>query len=173
MQKQAVNKINKEEVSGSETIFEKIREKTPWIFGKGLKKPKILFPRVSRGKMEVPLPGKSVAVIAVYAILFLLQTGIVYLIYRDPPALGVDSNNEPIFLYPDINESFIIEGIVASIFIFICSTGFIMLYQASKYVYNKTIAIRILIVGIILIIAAFGALQAMITIKLGEKLFNI
>ena len=48
-----------------------------------------------------------------------------------------------------------------------------MLYQASKYVYNKAIAIRILVVGIILILAAFGALQAMITIKLGQTLFNV
>jgi len=88
--------------------------------------------------------------------------------------LGAYSDTgKPMFLYPDINESFIIEGIVASIFIFICSAGFIMLYQASKYVYNKTIAIRILVVGIILIVVAFGALQAMITIKLGENLFNI
>ncbi len=171
MQKQT---SNKEEVSGSETIFEKIKDKTPWIFGKTLKKPKILFPRMNRGKMDIPLPGKSIAVIAVYVVLFLLQTGIVYLIYRDPPALGADpSTGDPLFLYPDINESFIIEGIVASIFIFLCSAGFIMLYQASKYVYNKAIAIRILVVGIVLILAAFGALQAMTSIKLGERLFNI
>ncbi|NHJ23011.1 MAG: hypothetical protein EAX89_00445 [Candidatus Lokiarchaeota archaeon] len=171
MQKQT---SNKEEVSGSETIFEKIKDKTPWIFGKTLKKPKILFPRMNRGKMDIPLPGKSIAVIAVYVVLFLLQTGIVYLIYRDPPALGADpTTGDPLFLYPDINESFIIEGIVASIFIFLCSAGFIMLYQASKYVYNKAIAIRILVVGIVLILAAFGALQAMTSIKLGERLFNI
>jgi hypothetical protein len=174
MQKQTTNKTNKEDVSGSETIFEKIKNKTPWIFGKTLKKPKILFPRMNRGKMDIPLPGKSIAVIAVYVILFILQTGIVYLIYRDPPAIGANpSTGDPLFLYPDINESFIIEGIVASIFIFLCSTGFVMLYQASKYVYNKTIAVRILVVGIILILAAFGALQAMTSIKLGERLFNI
>ncbi|GAH44950.1 unnamed protein product, partial [marine sediment metagenome] len=75
--------------------------------------------------------------------------------------------------YPNINESFIIEGIVASIFIFLCSIGFILLYQASKHVYNRDIAIRYLVLGIILILAAFGTLQAMITIKLGEKLFNV
>ena len=174
MQKQTLNKSNKEEVSGSETVLEKVREKTPWIFGKSLRKPKVLFPKIQRNKMDIPLPGRSIAVIAVYVILFLLQTGVVYLIYRHPPALGADpSTGDPLFLYPDINESFIIEGIVASIFIFLCSTGFIMLYQASKYVYNKAIAIRILVVGIILILAAFGALQAMITIKLGQSLFNV
>ncbi len=77
------------------------------------------------------------------------------------------------FLYPDINESFIIEGIVASIFIFLCSLGFIFLYQASQYVYNKNTAIRYLVVGILLVVIAFATLQAMITRKLGQTLFNI
>ncbi|MFX1287624.1 MAG: hypothetical protein ACFFFY_03560 [Promethearchaeota archaeon] len=176
MQEEKRNKSNitKDEVSGSETVFEKIRGKTPWVFGKTLRKPKLLFPTLKSSRMDIPLPGKSIAVIGIYIVLFLLQTGIVYLIFRDTPALGSDpQSNQPLFLYPDINESFIIEGIVASIFIFLCSIGFILLYQASKYVYNKNIAIRYLVVGIILILAAFGTLQAMITIKLGERLFNV
>ena len=160
------SKMTKEEVIGSETVFEKIKGKTPWIFGKTLRKPKMLFPGLKTSKMDIPLPGKSIAVMGIYIILFLLQTGIVYLIFREPPALGTDpTSGEARFLYPEINESFIIEGIVASIFI--------MLYQASKYVYNREIAIRYLVVGILLILTAFGALQAMIAIKLGDRLFNV
>ncbi len=167
-------KLVKKEVIGSETVFEKIKDKTPWVFGKTLRKPKLLFPDIKRPRMDMPLPGKSIAAIVVYIVLFLLQTGIVYLIVREPPALGSNpQTGDPMFLYPDINESFIIEGIVASIFIFLCSLGFILLYQASKYVYNKNIAIRYLILGILLIVIAFATLQAMITIKLGEKLFNV
>ncbi len=167
-------KLAKEEVIGSETVFEKIKDKTPWVFGKTLRKPKLLFPDIKRPKMDMPLPGKSIAAIVVYIALFLLQTGIVYLIIRQPPALGSHpETGAPMFLYPDINESFIIEGIVASIFIFLCSLGFIFLYQASQYVYNKNTAIRYLIVGILLIITAFATLQAMITIKLGDTLFNV
>ena len=167
------SKMTKEEVIGSETVFEKIKGKTPWVFGRSLRKPKIVFPGLKTSKMDIPLPGKSIAVIGVYIVLFLLQTGIVYLIFREPPALGTDSDGNALFLYPEINESFIIEGIVASIFLFLCSIGFILLYQASKYVYNKDIAIRYLVVGIILILTSFGVLQAMITIKLGERLFNV
>lgn len=167
-------KLVKEEVIGSETVFEKIKDKTPWVFGKTLRKPKILFPDIKRPRMDMPLPGKSLAAIVVYIVLFLLQTGIVYLLIRNPPALGADpKTGAPIFLYTDINESFIIEGIVASIFIFLCSLGFIFLYQASQYVYNKNIAIRYLVVGILLILIAFATLQAMISIKLNIKLFNI
>jgi len=176
MQEERRNKTKaaKDEVLGSETVFEKIRGRTPWVFGNTFRKPKILLPKLRITRMGVPLPGKSLAVIGVYIILFLLQTGIVYLVFREVPAMGSNpSDGSPMFLYPDINESFIIEGVVASIFIFMCSIGFILLYQASKFVYNKSVAVRYLAVGILLILASFITLQAMITIKLGQKLFNV
>ncbi|MBY9014150.1 MAG: hypothetical protein KGD68_00520 [Candidatus Lokiarchaeota archaeon] len=175
MQEERRNKVKaaKDEVLGSETVFEKIKSRTPWIFGNTFRKPKILFPDIKKPRMGIPLPGKSIAVIGVYIILFLLQTGIVYLVFREVPALGSYQDGSPRFLYPDINESFIIEGVVASIFIFMCSIGFILLYQASKFVYNKSVAVRYLVVGILLILASFFTLQAMISIKLGNKLFNV
>jgi len=176
MQEERRNKTKaaKDEVLGSETVFEKIRGRTPWVFGNAFRKPKILSPKLKITRRGIPLPGKSLAVIGVYIILFLLQTGIVYIVFREVPALGTNpSDGTPMFLYPDINESFIIEGIVASIFIFMCSIGFILLYQASKFVYNKSVAVRYLAVGILLILASFITLQAMITIKLGQKLFNV
>ena len=176
MQEERRNKSTaaKDEVLGSETVFEKIKIKTPWVFGKAFRKPKILVPNLKKPRIGIPLPGKSMAVIGVYIILFLLQTGIVYLVFREVPAMGSNpSDGSPMFLYPDINESFIIEGLVASIFIFMCSIGFVLLYQASKFVYNKSVAVRYLAVGILLILASIITLQAMITIKLGEKLFNV
>ena len=175
MQEERRNKTKaaKDEVLGSETVFEKIRGKTPWVFGNTFRKPKILFPKLKITRMGIPLPGKSLAVIGVYIILFLLQTGIVYLVFREVPAMGSNSDGSPMFLYPNINEAFIIESIVASIFIFMCSIGFILLYQASKFVYNKSVAVRYLAVGILLILASFITLQAMITIKLSLKLFNV
>ncbi|MBY9008900.1 MAG: hypothetical protein KGD74_03430 [Candidatus Lokiarchaeota archaeon] len=175
MQEERKNKAKaaKNEVLGSETVFEKIRDRTPWVFGKTFRKPKILFPALKKPRMGIPLPGKSIAVIGVYIILFLLQTGIVYLIFREVPALGTNQDGSLMFLYPDLNESFIIEGIVASIFIFLCSIGFVLLYQASKFVYNKSVAVKYLVVGILLILASFITLQAMITIKLGQTLFNV
>jgi len=166
-------KTAKEEISGSETVFEKIKSKTPWIFGNSLRKPKIAYPQIKLPKMDMPLPGKSLVVIGIYIILFLLQMGIVYIIYREPLAIGADQQGNAVLLYPDLNEAFIMESIVASIFIFLCSIGFLLVYQASKYVYNKKTAVKILVIGHILVIIAFVALQAIITIKLGERLFNV
>ena len=174
MEKQAQGQVKtkKEDVSGSETVFERVKSKTPWFFGKTLRKPKIRFPDMSLPKMDMPLPGKSMGIILIYVILFLLQTGIVYLIYTEPPAMGSNAQGEPVFLYESIHDAFIVESIVASIFIFLCSLGFIFLYQASKHVYNKKIAVRILAIGVILILISYTALQAMIAIKLGQKLFG-
>ncbi|UCC20385.1 MAG: hypothetical protein JSV62_03595 [Promethearchaeota archaeon] len=156
----------KEEIIGSETILEKIKTKTPWIFGKKLRKPKINFPKLRRMRISLPMPSRSLSVIIILIVLFVLQTGVVYLIVRDPPALGADANQNPIFIYLDINESFIIEGIVASVLIIFCSTGFVLLYQASKYVYNKKMAVSILTIGALMIIITFLLLQYMIAVKM-------
>ena len=176
MEKKQTSQSNnkKQDVSGSETVLERFKSKTPWVFGTKLKNPKINFPDVTLARMDLPVPGRSIAVIGIYVFLFLLQTGFVYLMYTKPPALGTDSSGNAQFLYiGSVQDAFIIESIVASIFIFLCSLGFVFLYQASKHVYNKKIATRILVIGIILIFLSFLALQAMINIKLGNKLFNV
>ncbi|MFX1315314.1 MAG: hypothetical protein ACFE9T_05585 [Promethearchaeota archaeon] len=162
------NRIKKEEVIGSETILEKIKSKTPWIPGNLLRKPKINFPKFRFPRLSLPMPSKYLNIVIVYIFLFILQTGVVYFMIRKPPALGSESGGgNPIFIYPNLHESFIIEGIVASMLIFFCSTGFVFLYQASKHVYNKSLALRILAIGIIMVIITFIILQYMIGVKVG------
>ncbi|MHA1146957.1 MAG: hypothetical protein ACTSR8_01805 [Promethearchaeota archaeon] len=170
MQKRAPSKQvrTKASVSGSITIGEHIKKKAPWILGSLVKKPKIKYPEWRGRKLSVPMPAKTLGLIGIYIILFILQTGVVYLIYKEPPALGAKPNGDAIFLYPSIQDSFIIEGIVASILIFIASLGYLLLYQASKYLYNRTMAIRILIIGLFMIFATFAALQFMIAVKAGN-----
>ena len=172
--KRKAKSTRKEDISGSETIAEKIKKKTPWIMGSALRKPKIVFPKLKQRRISLPMPSKSLGVILIYAILFVLQTGVVYLIYREPPAIGATAGGEPLVIYPDVQESFIIEGIVASILIFLSSLGYILLYQASKHVYNKSIAQRILVFGVILILSTFVALQYMLAVKTNEirEFFN-
>ena len=164
-----IKKAKKPDVSGSLTIGERIKTNTPWIMGKRLRKPKINFPTFYRRGFTMPSPSKALGLIVIYAILFILQTGVVYLAIRETPALGASSSGDPIFIYPSLNESFIVEGIVASILIFVASTGFLLLYQASKYSYNRNLALRIIIIGAFMILIAFVMLQYMIAIKLGER----
>jgi len=169
MQKQPSTKeeLKKKEVIGSETVIEKIKKKTPWIFGRVFRKPKLRFPRLKLPRLSLPMPSRAIGVIGLFVILFVLQTGIAYLLVREPPALGANQQGDPIFILTDINEAFIIESIVASILIILCSTGFIFLYQASKYVYNRKMAATILTIGVLTIIITFIALQYIIAVKTG------
>ncbi len=162
------NASKKEEIIGSETVIERIRSRTPWIFGKSLRKPKISFPKIRLPRFSLPMPARSLSIITILVILFILQTGVVYLIVREPLALGATTSGDPLFVYPDLHESFIMEGIVASFLILLCSIGFIMLYQASKYVYNKKMAWWILIIGVLMILIAFIMLQYIINLKVGQ-----
>jgi len=163
--------IEKRDISGSETIGEKIKKHTPWIFGDFLRKPKISFPKIGRRTITVPTPSKTVGIFVIYMLLFILQTGVLYLIYRKPPAVGADAKGEPLFLYPSVHDSFIVEGIVASILIFISSTGFIFIYQASKHSFNRTMALRIMVIIVIMILSSFFALQYLIAVKTGNDPF--
>ena len=159
-------------INGSLTTVEKIKKRIPWIFGNILRKPKINFPKVQSKRISMPLPPKAIGLIFIWTILFVLQTGVVYLVYMDYssnlPAVGADLQGDPTFIYPGIYDAFIIESIVASILIFICSMGFLFLYQASKFINNRKIALRLLVMGLVLIMVSFVALQYMISQKLPE-----
>ena len=82
------NTSKKEEIIGSETIIEKIKNKTPWVFGQSLRKPKISFPKMRLPRISLPMPTRSLSIVVILIILFVLQTGIVYLIVREPLAIG-------------------------------------------------------------------------------------
>ncbi|MFW9867148.1 MAG: hypothetical protein ACFFEN_13715, partial [Candidatus Thorarchaeota archaeon] len=119
MQKQpnTKEKFEKEDIIGSETVFEKIKRKTPWILGSVLRKPKINLPKLKTPRITLPMPSRSLSVIAIFIVLFVLQTGIAYLLVRQPPAIGATQQGDPLFILTDLNEAFIIESIVSSILI--------------------------------------------------------
>ncbi len=164
--------LKKEDIIGSETVKEKIKRKTPWIFGNSIRKPKINFPKFRKLRISLPMPARALGMIVILSILFVLQTGVIYLIIREPPALGSNQAGDPIFIFEDLHESFILEGIVASILIMLSSTGFILLFQASKHVYNKKMGSSFLVLGVIIILFSFLMLQGMLRIKSGLPLFG-
>jgi hypothetical protein len=150
--------------SGSLTIKEKIAKKTPWIFGDFLRKPKVRFPKLKRKRISIsfPTPSKNLAFIGIYIGVFILQIGTIYLYYNDRPSLGADANGNPIWLWPEIHDAFIVESIVASILISLSSIGFLVLYHSTKYNFDRSFAWRMLIIGAVLILITFVCLQYMI-----------
>ncbi len=167
---------SKKEVIGSETILETIKRKTPWILGNSIRKPKILFPKVKPKRIANRITGletKTLIVFAIYAVLFVLQTGVVYLIYRGTPALNTGADGVAVYLYPSTQEAFIIESIVASIMMILSSVGYLLLYRASQHLYDRKTARGILAFGILFVLITYIVLQWMIAEKSGMNIFEL
>jgi len=167
---------SKEDIIGSETIFETLKRKVPWILGYRIRKPKIKFPKIKRRRVINRIAGlstRSIVLFTIFAILFVLQTGAVYLVYRGVPAIGQGGGETALFLYPSTQEAFINESIVASILMIFNSVGYLFLFKASQHLYNRKLAIRYIVIGIMIILGTFGGLQAMITLKSGQTIFSI
>lgn len=167
---------SKEEVIGSETILETIKRKTPWILGSSIRKPKIIYPKVKPRRIASRITGmrtRTLIVFAIYAVLFILQTGVVYLVYRGTPALGQGGDDTAMFLYPSTQEAFIIESIVASMMMIISSAGYLLLYRASQHLYDRKTARGILAIGILLVFISYAVLQYMIATKSGVSVFDL
>jgi len=117
--------------------------------------------------MDLPSPGRSLVLIAIYGFLFYLLMGGIYIGIREPISLGADQQGNPMWLYPSTSEAFVIESIVAAAVIFLGGAGFVLLYEATKNSFNYGYAIKLLIIGLILAGLAFGLLQWMIKEKGG------
>jgi hypothetical protein len=147
----------------SETVQEKIRGKIPWVVP-GIRLPKISFPDLTNKNLDLPTPSTNILLVAIYVFLFYLLMGGVYLGIPDSSgryqiALGANSNGDPIWLYPSVNDAFIIESFVAAAIIFIGAFGFIALYQSTKHVYNTSYAQKLIAMGVFLAAFSFLILQ--------------
>ena len=71
------------------------------------------------------------------------------------------------YFYPSLNESFIIEGFISAIMLFAGGFGGILLYQASLNAFNRSYAIKLMVIGLVLSMVSFFVLQWIIRVKLG------
>jgi len=146
-------------------IQKKVGSKLPWIFKIfGVRLPKVNFISFENKNLDLPTPGRNIVLILLYAFLFWLLMGGVYLTIPDTNgryqiALGADAKGNPVWLYPSINDAFIIESFVAGVIIFIGAFGFIVLYQSTKHLYNVSYAQRLIVIGLVMVIFSFATLQ--------------
>ena len=140
-----------------------IRKKVPWLF-KGIRTPRIKFPVLVDKSLDIPTPSRNIIMGALYVFLFWLMMGGVYLAIPDSNgrfqiALGANQEGSPIWLYPSINDAFVIESFVAACVIFIGAFGFIVLYQSTKNMYNTAYAQKLIIIGLTMAVGSFTFLQ--------------
>jgi hypothetical protein len=82
-------------------------------------------------------------------VLFVLG-GNLYTLVRTPPAIAGSSSGVPILVAPGLDSQLGMEGVVASVVIFVGVMGLGLVYYGSKYVFQPGYATRLMILGIIL-----------------------
>jgi hypothetical protein len=87
-------------------------------------------------------------------VLFILG-GNIYTLVKTPPAIAADQSGNPILIAPSIDVQLGLEGIVASVVVFIGTIGIGLVYLASKYVFQPGYASRLMILGTVLAGTAF------------------
>lgn len=153
----------------------KFLKKIPWFFV-GIRLPKINYPSFEDKSLDIPTPGRNIFLVILYGVLFFLLCGGVYLnipdsLGRVPIALGSQSGN-PLWVYPSINDAFVIESFIAAVVIFIGAIGFMVLYSATKNLYNPSYAQKLIFLGLILAGFAFVFLQFIIVNLKADFLLN-
>ena len=149
-------KVLKTGASGRDTIL-------PYL---NIRVPKIRLTSLGASTISLPSPPRMLVLMATYIFLFWLMAGGIYFEVQNPIAVGARGSN-PVFFYPSMSDSFIIEGILAAILLFMAGMGMIFLYQASLQKMNRNYAIKLLVTGLLLGIISFMALQWIVNIKMG------
>jgi hypothetical protein len=126
--------------------------------------------RLSRPRFGMPARPPDIIVFGVVfvAVLFILG-GNIYTLVRSPPAIaGGGSSSSPIVIAPGIDIQLGLEGIVASVIVFMGTMGFGLMYYASRYVFQPGYATRLMMLGIILAALAFMIFSYLFAYKMGS-----
>jgi hypothetical protein len=97
--------------------------------------------------------------IVVFGIMFIVVLfvlgGNLYTLVRTPPAIAGSSGGAPILVAPGLDSQLGMEGVVASVVVFIGVIGLGLVYYGSKYVFQPGYATRLMILGMIMSGVAF------------------
>jgi hypothetical protein len=131
-------------------------------------------PRVRLIKPSLKMPNKpSSSTVFIFALIFILVVyggGIWDIVYRDK-VLTMGSNpstGAAILISPGFDNQFLIEGVVASLFIFIGFMGFIVMYQSTRHVYRPNYARLLLVSGMALVLVSYLMLTVMMNGKVSQ-----
>ena len=146
----------------------KISKRFKWLIP-FLKRPKL---ELRKPKFELPkLTQNKMTVLVLVTVRFLLSGGI-YILIEKPSALGFAGTGNAIFLYPQFDRMFLLEGLVAGILFIVGGIGFILIYQSTKYAYDPKYANILLYAGIALVLVSFFSVNFMLESKLNPYAYR-
>ncbi len=125
--------------------------------------------RLSRPKFRMPSrpPDTVIFGLIFIAVLFVLG-GNIYTLVRTPPAIAGGPSGNPILVAPGLDAQLGLEGVVASVVIFVGVIGLGLVYYGSKYVFQPGYATRLMILGMIMSGVAFLIFSYLWSIKTGQ-----
>lgn len=124
--------------------------------------------RLSRPRFRMPARPPDIIIFGAMflAVLFILG-GNIYTLVKTPPAIAANQQGQPILIAPSIDVQLGLEGIVASVVIFIGTLGLGFFYLSSKYVFQPGYATRLMILGAVLAGTAFLIISYLFGLKIG------
>ena len=131
----------------------------------GIRKPKIIL-RKPKLRLPSEIPTSLLLQIALIFI-FCIYMGLIFDIVREPLPLG-SRFGIPVLIDERLDAQFIIEGIVASIIMFVGFVGFVVIFYSTRYFYEPSYARTLLLIGVVAVISAYFVLLYMMIPKLPQ-----
>ncbi len=136
----------------------------PW-WPRFIVRPKV---RLSRPRFRMPSrPPDTVVFGIMFIVVLFVLGGNVYTLVRTPPAIAGGSGGTPILVSPGLDSQLGMEGVVASVVIFVGVMGLGLIYYGSKYVFQPGYATRLMVLGIIMSGVSFLIFSYLWSIKTG------
>jgi hypothetical protein len=130
-----------------------------------IRKPKL---RLTKPSLKMPQKPSSatVFIITLIFVLFVFGGGIWDIVFRNQlRSMGATSTSQVVLIYPGLDYQYLLEGLVASVFIFTGFIGLIIMYQSTRHVYRPSYARLLLISGAMLVIASYILMVVMLAQK--------
>jgi hypothetical protein len=80
-------------------------------------------------------------------------------------AMGASSTGSPVLIYPGLDYEFILEGVVASVLMFVGCVGLLLMYQSTRHVYRPSYSRLLLVAGMAMIWISYLVLIEMLAVK--------
>ncbi len=123
--------------------------------------------RLARPHFKVPTRPPDIVVFGMmFIVVLFILGGNIYTLVKSPPPIAGGPNGEPILVVRGLDIQLGMEGLVASVVIFMGTVGFGLVYYASKYVFQPDYATRLMVLGALLAGAAFLIMIYLFGIKL-------
>jgi hypothetical protein len=107
--------------------------------------------RLTRPRFKMPTRPPDIVIFGImFMVVLFILGGNLYTLVRTPPAIAGGSGGTPILVAPGLDSQLGMEGVVASVVIFVGVIGLGLIYYGSKYVFQPGYATRLMILGIIM-----------------------